>query len=149
MDYPVYYELNFDGFKKHMRLTAHEIVAEASLSAPEIALMKEMVIKAVEVHNECVNYSEYKQIILGGMVSSLGFSYPGYAIQYVAYFNKRQEKVIWINGFAKASSFHSEERKSFFEATVVDAEDGGNGYFETILNLTTGEAASVRIHGSS
>ncbi|MDJ0367072.1 hypothetical protein QMK33_18130 [Hymenobacter sp. H14-R3] len=132
-----------------MRFPAHKIVAKAPLSPPEIALMKEMVIKAVEVHNERVNYSEYKQVILGGVASSRGYSHPGYGIQYVAYFNEKQEKVIWINGFAKASSFHSEEGSAYFEATVVDAEDGGNGYFETILNLTTGRAADFSIHGSA
>lgn len=93
MEYPVYYELNFDGFKKYvgyMRLTTHEIVNEAPLSPQETATMKELLVKAVQEHNERVKYSEDYQVILAH-----------FGIQYVAYFNKKEEKVVWLNGFTK------------------------------------------------
>jgi hypothetical protein len=141
MEYPVYYELNFDSFKKYaefMWSNAHEIANRATLSPQEIATMKEMVSEAVEEYNERIGYNQYYQVKL-----------VNFGIQYAAYFNAKGEKVIWINGFTKDSPFYRAEDNSYFESDVLEVEDGGNGYFETTINLTTGKASGIQIHGSA
>jgi hypothetical protein len=141
MEYPVYYEINFDSFKNYvnfMHLTAHELANKASLSMRELAIMKQIVVKEVEEYNECVEYNEYRQIKLAR-----------FGVQYVSYFNKKREKLIWLNGFEKDSSFYRLKDDFYFESNVVEVEDGGNGYFETTINLTTGKASGIQIHGSA
>lgn len=141
MNYPVYYELSFEGFRKYveyMRLTTHDIVDKVALSPQETVAMKAILVKSVDEYNERVEYSEYYQVTLAY-----------FCIQYVAYFNKKREKVIWLNGFTKECSFYSSKDSSYFESNVVDVEDGGNGYFDTVINLATGKASGINIHGSA
>lgn len=141
MEYPVYYELNFDSFKKYidfMRLNTHEIAYKASLSLQEIIAMKEILRQEVSEYNEQVEYSEYYRVDL-----------VSFGIQYVPYFDKEGEKLIWLNGFTKDSSFHRTKDSAYFESGVIDVLDGGNGYFETTINLTTGKASGIQIHGSA
>ncbi|GAB3634536.1 hypothetical protein GCM10027422_01260 [Hymenobacter arcticus] len=141
MDYPVYYKLNFDGFKSSMKFAwelAKEGIIEAQLSPPETTRMKEILISTLAAYNEYVDYNEYERVDL-----------DGFGIQYVAYSNKKEEKIIWINGFTLKSNWHSPEDASSFESYAVLVLDGGNGYFETTINLTTGEATGIQIHGSA
>ncbi|MDJ0367075.1 hypothetical protein QMK33_18145 [Hymenobacter sp. H14-R3] len=141
MEYPIYYELNFDGFKNSLKfeweLTQEEI-SEAHLSAQETKLMKKLLISALMAYNEYVDHNEYERVDL-----------DGFGIQYVAYSNKKGEKISWINGFTLENNSHNLEDASSFEAHAVLVLDGGNRYFETTINLTTGTTDGIQIHGSA
>lgn len=141
MNYPVYYKLSFNGFTSSMKFAwelAKEEIIEAYLSPQETTRMKEILISDLMKYNEYVNYSEYERIDL-----------DGFGIQYVAYYNKNREKIIWINGFKSNSNSHSLADAVSFELYAVCVLGGGNGYFETSINLTAGEATGIQIHGSS
>ncbi|RZJ93114.1 MAG: hypothetical protein EOO60_05865 [Hymenobacter sp.] len=141
MNYPVYYKLSFNGFTSSMKFVwklAKEEVIEACLSPQETTRMKEILISDLMEYNEYVSYSEYERIDL-----------DNFGIQYVAYYNKKREKIIWINGFNLNSNSHSLADAASFELYAVCVLGGGNEYFEISINLTTGEATGIQIHGSS
>jgi len=142
MEYPVYFELEFEAFEKFtkfMGLRNHEVIASAQLSQQDVLKMRQLLPEAVMQYNERANYSHYSRIDLAN-----------FGLQYAGFLNKNGEKIIWINGFTlKNSPFCNPNDTSGFESNAVLVLDGGNGYFDTTINLATEETDHIQIHGSA
>ncbi|MCJ8291351.1 MAG: hypothetical protein MJK07_16375 [Flavobacteriales bacterium] len=65
-----------------------------------------------------------------------------YARQYVAYFNKQGEKIVWINCFCVA--YNNEWKEAVFIAS-----DGGNCFFNLTVNLTTNKIINLSVNGNA
>jgi hypothetical protein len=77
----------------------------------------------------------------------------GFKRQYVAYFNQKGEKIIWINGFCDVLDIPTEialgefEMKPFdWKAKILDVDDGGDCYWQIMINMDTREY-KLRVNG--
>ncbi|HET9505410.1 MAG TPA: hypothetical protein VFO93_17840 [Hymenobacter sp.] len=68
-----------------------------------------------------------------------------YGVQYKVSINKKVEKIVWINAFCKESGFNFKN----LDSEIVNVLDGGNCFFNTTINIKSGEVAPIRIHGSA
>jgi hypothetical protein len=112
----------------------YKLPSEIELSSDELIKMKKALRRAVNRYN--YEMHEYKswQIILGE-----------YGVQYKMSISKKDEKIVWINGFCKDSGFNFKNLNS----EVINVLDGGNCFFNTTIDIKSGEVAPIVIHGSA
>ena len=67
---------------------------------------------------------------------------PGYKRQYVAVFNSKGEKEVWVNCFCDALDIDWKKHQVF-------VFDGGNCYFNLKINLATGEFYDLMVNGDA
>jgi hypothetical protein len=63
-----------------------------------------------------------------------------YGRQYVAMFNEKGEKEVWINCFCSALD-------SDWKKEIISVSDGGNCFFQVTVNLTQGRYVDLYVHG--
>ncbi|WP_223650080.1 hypothetical protein [Hymenobacter psoromatis] len=113
----------------------YELPSDIQLTQTEFEAMKMLLSKAVSRYNHRVSY-KYKQMkILSG----------NYGIQYEAKLDKKGNKIVEINAFAKEEGEQKEYKELTTKRFVVF--DGGSSYFNTVINLKRKKAAPVFIHG--
>ena len=136
---PIYYELSYADCKSLIPQRGDETITEASLSLEEFKLMKTILLKAVKQHNRRVHNNKDFRIDL-----------EVFGVQYIAYLTSKGEKFVWINGFdIKGNETFYPKQKTNFHSHIIgfDVLDGGNGYFNTLINLSKNGTAPIRIHG--
>jgi hypothetical protein len=136
---PSYYKLSFADCKSLIPQKGDEIITEANLNPQEISLLKTELSKAIKRYNKQVHNNENFKISLGD-----------FGVQYIAYFNGNGEKIIWINGFNEKDNkiFYPKEHINYSSRIIgFNVLDGGNGYFNTFINLSNNKVAPVSIHG--
>jgi len=105
-----------------------------TLSREEIALVEALVLEEVErqyklpVHASC----KIDPVKL-----------RGYKRQYVPFYTREGEKVVWVNCLCDVFGV-KRWRKS-----VVQVNDGGNCYFNLLINLSRGQALGLQVNGES
>ena len=136
---PTYYKLSFADCKSLIPQRGDETITEANLNPQEISLLKTELAQAVKRYNKKVHNNEIFKISL-----------KDFGVQYIAYFNGKGEKIIWINGFNEKDIeiFYPKERTNYSSRIIgFDVLDGGNGYFNTFINLLNNKIAPISIHG--
>jgi hypothetical protein len=91
--------------------------SEGELTTDDLEQINEILNFAVENYNKKME----KDIILSR-----------YKRQYIAFFNKNGEKEVWVNCF---NSKHI-ENANYWKTEVVVVMDGGNNFFQLIINLS-------------
>lgn len=137
---PIYYEVPFDKAESFIKSWSDkEITSPLALTPHELTIMEVMLADTVDEHNKSVNYSEWS-----------AFELKDYGVQYTGYYNKRDEKLIWLNGFFLTSHISADANyKADFSGGVLFVLDGGKYYFKATLNLSTIEMVRFGIHGSA
>jgi hypothetical protein len=102
----------------------------AKLIQSEIEKLESIVQQAVTDHNQHVINKGLEILPL-----------EKYYRQYVATFNEKGEKVVWINFFCSIE-YNDDWRKE-----IVYVDDGGNCYFSLRINLSTRKAYQIDVNG--
>ena len=63
-----------------------------------------------------------------------------YIIQYVPYLNSNGEKCVWVNCFCSAGNFDWKNK-------LYGVEDGGNCYFDLIVNIASQQCQEIMVNG--
>lgn len=66
-----------------------------------------------------------------------------YKRQYIAMINDKEEKVVWINCFCQVPEDFD------WHKNIVRADDGGNCYFNLLINLTTRKCSDLMVNGNT
>lgn len=67
---------------------------------------------------------------------------PSYKRQYIPTINAKGEKEVWVNCFCNAEYFP-------WRKSLVIVQDGGNCYFNVVINLTTGKYYNLSVNGDA
>jgi hypothetical protein len=71
---------------------------------------------------------------------SIDFKKYNYKRQYIAVFNNKGEKEIWVNGFCNTWNKRWKEE-------LIFVHDGGNCYFNLKINLSTKNCYQISVNG--
>jgi hypothetical protein len=90
----------------------------------------------------CINdYNRHRRPYNGSSEAAAQKLYlPIYKRQYIASFNTKGEKEIWVNCFCNSVEVD-------WKRTLVIVQDGGNCFFNLLINLTTGHCDHLIVNG--
>ena len=77
---------------------------------------------------------------VGSNKKDLRFDLKRYKRQYVAVYNEKNEKIVWVNFFCSPPS-------SDWKHQLVIIQDGGDCYFNLKINLKTGKCYDLVVNG--
>jgi hypothetical protein len=104
----------------------------AALDASEMIQIDSMITVAVKTFNTSLA-ADKKGF-------SIDLKKTNFKKQYIAFYNKNGEKEVWINALCDI------DLDNRWRHEIIQAEDGGNCYFNFKLNLSTNQSYNFRIN---
>jgi hypothetical protein len=120
--------------------------SDASLTTEEYHKLDSLIENRLEVHN-ILEEARYIKLLSahpndkfekGDFIINLS----QYGRQYVAYYNKKGEKEVWINCFCAV--INDEWKKA-----ILIGSDGGNCFFNLTINLSTEKITEFSVNGNA
>jgi hypothetical protein len=115
------------------------------LTAKEIEIVEVFFFKAIEDYNRKISqeidsfYKDPKEIVEMKNDLLIPISTEFYTKQLLPAINKNGEKIVYINCFGGKPS------EDFWKHELVQVSDGGNNFFNLIINITKGTFYNVKI----
>lgn len=116
------------------------------LNSSELLKIDTILAKSIAEYNQFqekqIKYSLAKDPKLKLEVNNYTIDLKYYKRQYVPSINTFGEKEVWVNCLCITSSYQ-------WRTSLIHVEDGGNCYFNVILNLTTGNYNNLSVNGDA
>ena len=115
----------------------------SSLSIEEIDNLEQLIKRCISDYNSDLRKRvEREGKNIGNLHLYLIEDLSYYKRQYVPTKNEDGEKIVWVNSFCSADGWD-------WQNEVLGVDDGGNCYFDLIINLSTGDCYDIQVNGYS